>query len=164
MENQETNTVNLIEAYLLLRIGELNKADEEFCKMRWDMEKPAMERKLYRESSNSVTLARQELERTLQEVRKINLKNDPLDIQKSSFAKKEGVIVNCCKCEKTINDSEDSWYVYHDKGDAIEGAKYHEWDVDGELATCLECLREISCNVEAERQAEYDRQKMEPYH
>lgn len=44
------------------RIAELNKADADFCKDRWDMTKPAMERNLYREESNKVTFARQELQ------------------------------------------------------------------------------------------------------
>lgn len=51
--------------YLENRIAELNQADGFFCKNRWDMTKPAMERALYREESNRVTFARQEHERTL---------------------------------------------------------------------------------------------------
>lgn len=51
--------------YLNQRIKELNQADADFCKDRWDMSKPANERGLYREESNKVTFARQELERTL---------------------------------------------------------------------------------------------------
>lgn len=47
------------------RIKQLNEADSEFCKYRWDMSKPAMERSLYREESNKVTFARQELETIL---------------------------------------------------------------------------------------------------
>lgn len=47
------------------RIKQLNEADSEFCKDRWDMSKHPMERSLYREESNKVTFARQELETIL---------------------------------------------------------------------------------------------------
>jgi hypothetical protein len=45
------------------RIVELNQADADLCQDRWDMTKPEMERKIYREFSNQVTATRQELER-----------------------------------------------------------------------------------------------------
>lgn len=47
------------------RIAELRKADAYFCEKRWDMSQPEMIRKLMREQSNCVTLARQELEQML---------------------------------------------------------------------------------------------------
>lgn len=51
--------------------SELIKADAEFCKERWDMNRPEYERKLYRDQSNEVTFARQELQRALQFFNKI---------------------------------------------------------------------------------------------
>jgi hypothetical protein len=57
--------IEQIKQYLAMRIAELNKADVDFCKDRWDMTKPKMERDLHRGFSNEVTFARQELERTL---------------------------------------------------------------------------------------------------
>lgn len=51
--------------YLENRIAELKKADAEFCELRWDMNRPDFERKLYRDQSNEVTFARQELQRAL---------------------------------------------------------------------------------------------------
>lgn len=57
--------MNAIEKYLRERIKQLNEADAAFCKDRWDMTKPEFMRKLYREQSNAVTLARQELEQCL---------------------------------------------------------------------------------------------------
>jgi len=51
--------------YVKRRIAELNEADAKFCEDRWDMSKSLNERNLYREQSNSVTMARQELERVL---------------------------------------------------------------------------------------------------
>jgi len=54
-----------IETYLRERIKQLNTADAEFCKERWDETKPNFIRKMAREHSNSVTLARQELEECL---------------------------------------------------------------------------------------------------
>lgn len=54
-----------IEKYLRERIKQLNDADAAFCQKRWDMEQPEQIRKLYREQSNAVTLARQELESVL---------------------------------------------------------------------------------------------------
>lgn len=52
---------NIIEK-LNIRIQELRDADNAFCKKRWDMSLSHMERSLYREQSNNVTFARQELE------------------------------------------------------------------------------------------------------
>ena len=51
--------------YLENRIKELKEADARFCDHRWDMSKPKFERDEYRNMSNSVTLARQELEKAL---------------------------------------------------------------------------------------------------
>ena len=51
--------------YLEKRIKELREADAAFCKDRWDVEKPDFIRENARGHSNSVTLARQELERAL---------------------------------------------------------------------------------------------------
>ena len=51
--------------YLENRIKELREADAKFCADRWDMDKHQLIRAMARENSNSVTLARQELERTL---------------------------------------------------------------------------------------------------
>lgn len=50
------------------RIVELNSADSEFCKKRWDMSLTANERGLYRGFSNEVTFARQELQRLLKAI------------------------------------------------------------------------------------------------
>jgi hypothetical protein len=61
-----SNIMEIIEKYLRERIRQLNEADAAFCKDRWDMDKPEMLRKLAREHSNAVTLARQELENCLQ--------------------------------------------------------------------------------------------------
>lgn len=52
---------NIIEI-LNTRIQELRNADSAFCEKRWDMSLSHMERSIYREQSNSVTFARQELE------------------------------------------------------------------------------------------------------
>lgn len=73
MENQQ------IENYLRKRIAELNKTDADFCAQRWDESKPEHIRKMARENSNSVTLARQELESILKEMglpRFLNEKQD----------------------------------------------------------------------------------------
>lgn len=51
--------------YLEQRIKELREADAKFCDDRWDMSKHELVRKMARENSNSVTLARQELEKVL---------------------------------------------------------------------------------------------------
>ena len=55
-----------MEEYLKNRIKELREADAKFCEERWDMTKPEFVRKMARGHSNSVTLARQELERALE--------------------------------------------------------------------------------------------------
>lgn len=47
------------------RIAELNKADSDFFKDRWNMELPEFQRMMAREHSNMVTMARQELESIL---------------------------------------------------------------------------------------------------
>ena len=44
------------------RIAHLKDVDADFCKDRWDITKPQMERNIYREMSNQVTATRQELE------------------------------------------------------------------------------------------------------
>ena len=44
------------------RIAELNKADSEVCKLRWDMTKSRFERGIARDTSNSLTERRQELQ------------------------------------------------------------------------------------------------------
>ena len=51
--------------YLENRIKELKEADAKFCADRWDEDKHPLVRKMARENSNSVTLARQELESAL---------------------------------------------------------------------------------------------------
>ena len=53
------------------RIKELKHADSEFCKDRWDMSKPEFERNIYREQSNNVTFARQEIETILNKAKEI---------------------------------------------------------------------------------------------
>lgn len=58
--------MELIEKYLRERIKQLNDADKAFCEKRWDMTQPQQIRAIYREQSNCVTLARQELESCLQ--------------------------------------------------------------------------------------------------
>ncbi len=47
-------SLEIIKLYLQSRITELNKADAEFCNDRWNMDKPELERNLYREESNKV--------------------------------------------------------------------------------------------------------------
>ncbi len=54
-----------IQEYLNKRIKELNEADIEFCKDRWNMDYPELRRHLAREESNKVTFARQELQEVL---------------------------------------------------------------------------------------------------
>lgn len=52
------------------RIVGLKKTDAEVCEKRWDMSRSNMERAMFREQSNEITFARQELERLLPEVEK----------------------------------------------------------------------------------------------
>lgn len=59
--------------YLENRIKELKEADAKFCADRWDMSKHQLVRLMARENSNSVTLARQELERALDVFNKLNI-------------------------------------------------------------------------------------------
>ena len=59
----EANIIKTLTHKIDQRIDELNDADADFCKDRWDMTKPQMERALYREMSNQVTATRQELQR-----------------------------------------------------------------------------------------------------
>ena len=58
--------MEVIEKYLRDRIKQLNEADGEFCRKRWDTNEPEMVRKMYREQSNNATFARQELESCLE--------------------------------------------------------------------------------------------------
>lgn len=51
-----------LKEYFEKRIAELNDADAKFCEMRWDLNRPQLERNLYREASNEVTGRRRELE------------------------------------------------------------------------------------------------------
>lgn len=60
-----------IEVYLKQRIKELNEADAAFCEKRWDMGRPSYERGIYREQSNNVTFARQELDMVLKKLSKL---------------------------------------------------------------------------------------------
>jgi hypothetical protein len=62
--------MDLLKEYLNNRIKQLNEADRLFCIDRWNMSKPDFERNLYRELSNQVTMARQELERVLKFIEK----------------------------------------------------------------------------------------------
>ena len=66
MESEKTKQLEAIiknfEDQINQRIAHLNSVDAEFCKDRWDMTKPEMERNIYREMSNQVTATRQELE------------------------------------------------------------------------------------------------------
>lgn len=55
-----------IEDYLRTRIAELNSADIEFCKKRWDRNEPEPIRRIFREQSNNVKFAMQELESILE--------------------------------------------------------------------------------------------------
>ncbi len=60
---------NPTEIYLENRIEQLNKADADYCKDRWDKSKSEMERKIAREFSNQVTYARQELQAALKHLK-----------------------------------------------------------------------------------------------
>lgn len=50
------------------RIKELNEADKVLCEKRWNMLLPEMVRNIYREQSNIVTFARQELQAILKKI------------------------------------------------------------------------------------------------
>ncbi len=50
------------------RIQELKKADEKACEQRWDMKRSRLERMAFRDQSNEITFARQELERIAQAI------------------------------------------------------------------------------------------------
>ena len=67
--------------YLEKRIKELRAADAKFCADRWDMSKHELVRKMARENSNSVTLARQELDSALREFNKLNIKAKVVNIE-----------------------------------------------------------------------------------
>eukprot|EP01037_Dinobryon_pediforme_P011468 gene11468-11562_t len=67
-QNYQHMTLEEIETIIRSRIKELNEADAGFCDIRWDMTQPVTIRNLYREQSNGVTLARQELEALLQKM------------------------------------------------------------------------------------------------
>ncbi len=58
-----------VKALLNTRISELYKADEAFCKDRWDMTKHELERSVAREFSNSITMARQEFQAILKQIK-----------------------------------------------------------------------------------------------
>jgi len=60
--------------YLTKRIAELNKIDTDACTKRFDNNLPKFEREYWREYSNEVTFARQELERALKHLEKIEPK------------------------------------------------------------------------------------------
>jgi len=69
IEKLKRERLLLIEA-LENRIKELNEADAEFCKDRWERpEIHAFKKQIAREESNKVTFARQELESILKIVK-----------------------------------------------------------------------------------------------
>jgi DNA polymerase III sliding clamp (beta) subunit (PCNA family) len=57
-----------LKAEIKKRIIELNNADAELCKDRWNMELPEIQRRMAREESNKMTFARQELEQLLKKL------------------------------------------------------------------------------------------------
>lgn len=62
MSKEAEDAIKKFENEIDQRIAHLKSVDAEFCKDRWDMTKPEMERNIYREMSNQVTATRQELE------------------------------------------------------------------------------------------------------
>lgn len=65
---QKLTKINII---IEERVNELLKADEEFCKDRWDMSKFKELRELARENSNQVTFGRQELQELAKKITKL---------------------------------------------------------------------------------------------
>jgi len=90
--------IDKIKQHLETRIAELNKADADFCKDRWDMTKPKMERDLYRGFSNEVTFARQELERTLKFLNELS-KGAVIKSVCEHNGQVEGNVIRCTKCK-----------------------------------------------------------------
>lgn len=93
--------IDKIKIHLENRIAELKKADADFCKDRWDMSKPKIERDLYRGFSNEVTFARHELESMLKFLNELSKG----DVKSSSLTCKNcngffGININhqCYKC------------------------------------------------------------------
>lgn len=93
--------IDKIKTYLENRIAELNKADADFCKDRWDMTKPKIERDLYRGFSNEATFARQELERTLNFLNKLSKGGVISSVCKHEFKEKNERRI-CSKCKLEI--------------------------------------------------------------
>ena len=89
--------------YLERRIKELREADAKFCNDRWDETKYPLVRKMARENSNSVTLARQELERALKELNKKDTSNRGVLID---FAE----VYQNCHLDDTVENTVD-WYL-----------------------------------------------------
>jgi hypothetical protein len=95
---------NYMKNYLETRIKELNEADAKACAKRWDMSKPEMVRKLWRDQSNEITFARQELEKALAFFDKLAI---PLvgesvceHVMESIIYSDDGVKRECKKCGK----------------------------------------------------------------
>lgn len=64
-----------VQLVLRNRILELNIADRQACEKRWDMSRSPAERRIWREQSNEITFARQELERILKALKALNDEN-----------------------------------------------------------------------------------------
>ena len=80
-----------LDKFIEQRIAELNAADVEFCKDRWDRpELHPLQKQMAREESNKVTFARQELEAILLKSKQLQ-KEEPKTYTKRELdeAKKE---------------------------------------------------------------------------
>jgi len=72
-----------LEKILTKRIDELNAADVEFCKDRWERpEIHPLQKAMAREESNKVTFARQELQSILSKVQALSKAEDKGDVKK----------------------------------------------------------------------------------
>ena len=95
-----------LDKFIEQRIAELNAADVEFCKDRWDRpELHPLQKQMAREESNKVTFARQELEAILLKSKQLQKEEPktytPLEAA-NEYHKEKGVL--------PPND-EHSWYV-----------------------------------------------------
>lgn len=79
----------------------------------------------------------------------------------TSFDEQKYITVTCCKCYEPLNSpSEDLYLCFLDKEEAVSSCEMYRWRVNGELATCPNCIEKEN----QERHQEYLRQKDQPYH
>lgn len=61
-------------------------------------------------------------------------------VENGSFVTSEYIRVNCCKCEELLTLDGDNYACFNDMDEAKSSVEMNDWKLEGNQATCDECL------------------------